>query len=169
MKKFFHFFVISTINTILFSSCTKENTLTKLNIRLTDAPAAYEAVNIDLKEVHVNFRNDSTGWEILPTYAGVYDLLKLQNGIDTLIATTTIPSGVLQEIRLVLGKNNTVKVGDRLFALEVPSGESSGLKIKVSKNLYGALETIIIDFDAALSIHENGNGEYMLKPVIRLK
>jgi hypothetical protein len=169
MKKVFHFFIICTGVAVLFTSCTKENTLTKLNIKLTDAPGDYSQVNIDLKEVQVNFRNDSTGWETLPTFAGVYDLLKLQNGIDTLIASTTIPSSMLTEIRLVLGKNNTVKVGDSLFALNIPSGESSGLKIKVDKKLYGTLETVIVDFDAALSIHETGTGEYILKPVIRLK
>ncbi len=169
MKKVFLFFMISISAVILFTSCTKENTLTKLNIKLTDAPGDYAEVNIDLKEVQVNYRNDSTGWETLPTFAGIYDLLKLQNGVDTLIASTTIPSSVLTEIRLVLGKNNTVKVGDSLFPLKIPSGESSGLKIKVDKKLYGSLETVIIDFDAALSIHENGNGEYILKPVIRLK
>ncbi|HET9277454.1 MAG TPA: DUF4382 domain-containing protein, partial [Flavitalea sp.] len=65
--------------------------------------------------------------------------------------------------------NNTIKVNDAVFPLTVPSGSESGLKIKINKKLNAAIETLIIDFDAALSIHEEGTGDYKLRPVLKIK
>ena len=101
--------------------------------------------------------------------AGIYDLLGLQNGVDTLIASSPLPKEVVKEIRLVLGSENTIKVNGVVFPLIVPSGAESGLKIKVNHSLKSDIETLIIDFDAALSVHEEGTGEFKLRPVLRIK
>lgn len=156
--------------TITFFSCSKDNSsgTSNLQVRLTDAPAAYDEVNVDIKEVRVNFRDDSTGWVSLNTNAAVYNLLGLQNGVDTLLATGTVQAGTVKEIRLILGSNNTVVVGGVSFPLTIPSGSESGLKIKVSKKLNATLETLVIDFDAALSINLEPGG-YKLRPVLRIK
>ncbi|MDQ6755898.1 MAG: DUF4382 domain-containing protein, partial [Bacteroidota bacterium] len=136
----------------LFMSCKKDNNgSSTLQVRLTDAPAAYDKVNVDIREVRVNFANDSTGWISLATNAKVYNLLGLQNGVDTLLATGTVQTGTVQEIRLILGSNNTVVVGGVSYPLTIPSGSESGLKIKVNKKLNATLESLIVDFDAALS------------------
>ena len=155
---------------ITFLSCSKDNNsgTSNLQVRLTDAPVAYDKVNVDIREVRVNFRDDSTGWVPLSTNAGVYDLLKFQNGVDTLLATGTVQTGTVKEIRLILGPNNTVVVNGATFPLTIPSGSESGLKIKVSKKLNATLETLIIDFDAALSIKQEANG-YKLRPVLKIK
>lgn len=156
--------------TLTFFSCKKDNSsgTSNLQVRLTDAPAAYDKVNIDIREVRVNFRDDSTGWVTLKTNAGIYNLLGLQNGVDTLLATGTVQSDIVKEIRLILGPNNTIVVGGVTFPLTIPSGEESGLKIKVGKKLNATLETLIIDFDAALSIKLEGGG-YKLRPVLKIK
>ena len=161
-------FLLSGI--ITFISCSKENNsgTSNLQVRLTDAPAAYDQVNVDIKEVRVNFRDDSTGWISLKTNAGVYNLLKLQNGVDTLLASGSVQSGTVKEIRLILSSNNTIVVGGVTFPLTIPSGSESGLKIKVGKNLDAALETLIVDFDAALSIKSESGG-YKLRPVLKIK
>jgi Domain of unknown function (DUF4382) len=56
-----------------------------------------------------------------------------------------------------------------VYPLTIPSGSESGLKIKVNKKLSATLETIIIDFDAALSIFQTGAGVFKLKPVLKIK
>ena len=98
---------------ITFLSCSKDNNsgTSNLQVRLTDAPVAYDKVNVDIREVRVNFKDDSTGWVPLATNAKIYNLLGLQNGVDTLLATGTVQKGTLKEIRLILGPNNTVVVG----------------------------------------------------------
>ena len=153
----------------LFSACKKENSNSTLQVKLTDNPAAYQEVNIDLIGVSVKLSKDTTKWVELEPVVGVYNLLGLQNGLDTLIGTLTLPTSIVKEIRLVLGPNNTIKVNDVTYPLTIPSGSETGLKIKVNKKLEATLETLIIDFDAALSIHEEGPGVYKLKPVLKIK
>jgi hypothetical protein len=153
----------------LVIACKKENRTTTLKVNLTDAPMDAEEVNIDLKAVRVNFADDSSGWSDLSAVPGIYNLLGLQNGVDTLIGTGTVPAGYLKEIRLVLGTNNTIKINGQVYPLTIPSGSESGLKIKVNKSLAAPLDSLLIDFDAALSIHQEGTGDYTLRPVLKIK
>jgi hypothetical protein len=142
---------------------------TTLKVRLTDAPINADSVNVEILQVRVNYRADSTGWVDLNTIAGVYDLLGLQNGVDTLIASGVIPSNSVKEIRFILGSNNSIVVAGVNYPLTIPSGSESGLKLKINKQLNGQLDSLLIDFDAALSIHQTGPGDYKLKPVLKIK
>ena len=163
----FPIILISTV-TILLSACKKDSSSSTLHVRLTDAPTALDEVNVDLVQVNVKFASDSAGWVSLQTKPGIYNLLGLQNGVDTLIAQGTFPSNEVKEIRLVLGSRNSVVADGKSFPLTIPSGSESGLKIKVNKHLAATLETLLIDFDAALSIKLETGG-YKLRPVLRIK
>ncbi len=163
--------IIALLFIILVISCKKESKST-LQIRLTDGPLAVEEVNVDIRSVKVKFDDDTSsvnGWYTLTTNARVYNLLGLQNGVDTVLATGDFPKDVVKEIRFDLGPNNTIKDNGVVYPLVIPSGGSSGLKIKVNKKLGLTLETLIIDFDAALSIKKEGPGDYKLRPVLKIK
>jgi hypothetical protein len=171
MKNTFLFALLTLTFMGIFYACTKSGsaaTSTDLKVRLTDNPYNAQEVNIDLREVRVNYR-DSSEWSVLSTNAGVYNLLRLQNGIDTLIASGTIPGNFLGEIRFVLGTNNSIKIGNVVYPLTIPSGSESGLKLKVNRDLNNGSDVLTVDFDAALSVHQEGNGSYVLKPVLKLK
>lgn len=173
-KKLLIFSAILFTASVVFISCSKDNNqgTSTLNVRLTDNPAAYEQVNVDVREVRVKFSDDSLsndGWVTLTTYPGIYNLLALQNGIDTLLGTGVFPTQVVKEIRFVLGPNNTIKDAGVVYPLTIPSGSESGLKLKINKALHATLETIIIDFDAALSVTKEGTGDYKLRPVLRIR
>jgi hypothetical protein len=171
--------ILSLITLVLASatfSCSKENisenageAQSTLQVRLTDAPAAYSEINVDIRSVRVNLRGDSTGWIDLPTNARVYNLLNFQNGIDTSLATGVVPTGTVKEVRFILGPNNTVVENGRTYPLVLSSQDEAGLKIKVSKKVEASFETMVIDFDAAQSVIKQGNGVYRLKPVLKLK
>lgn len=166
------FFSVIAAVLISVAACQKDSNssgTTNLKINLTDNPFNATEVNVDLQEVKVNLNDDSTGWVSLNTNAGVYNLLTLQNGVDTLLAAGTIPTGTLKEVRFVLGSNNSIKIGTVTYPLTIPSGSESGLKIKVNKKLNASIDSLLIDFDAALSIMVTGNGEYKLKPVLKIK
>lgn len=173
MKKIALFLsVLALLVAVVFIACSKDNSdaNTTIKIRLTDNPVNAEKVNVDIRQVSVKFSDDSIhGWVNLNTYAGVYDLLGLQNGVDTLLAVGVIPTNVVKEIRFVLGTNNSIKVAGVTYPLTIPSGSESGLKIKVDKKLNGTLDSLLIDFDAALSIHQTGVNIYQLKPVLKIK
>ncbi len=161
-------FALIALLGILFFACKKDASTSTLQIKMTDAPTALEEVNIDLVQVNVKFADDTSGWVSLETTKGVYNLLSLQNGVSTLIAQGTFPSNVVKEIRLVLGDRNSIKSDGQIYPLTIPSGSESGLKIKVDKKLNANLETLLIDFDAALSVKQEQSG-YKLRPVIRIK
>ncbi len=179
MKKQFIAFSMAFIAVVFgIISCQKEGSSDKsgtstLDVRLTDAPTHFAEVNVDIREVRVNFSNDTlstSGWVTLNTYPGIYNLLDYQNGVDTLLATGAFPFQTVQEIRFILGPNNTIVDSfGVVYPLTIPSGSESGLKIKVKKKLQLTLETIIIDFDAALSIKQEGPGDYKLRPVLKVK
>ncbi len=163
-----------------FIACSKENSAsngtTNLRVNLTDAPIGeLDSVYVDIREVRVKMGDDTTltgdeGWRTLTTNAGIYDLLSYQNGRDTLIATGAVPTGYVKEIRLILGTNNRVVDSfGVVHPLTIPSGSESGLKIKINKRLNTSLDSLLIDFDAALSIKKEGAAGYKLRPVIKLK
>ncbi|HWJ26861.1 MAG TPA: DUF4382 domain-containing protein [Flavisolibacter sp.] len=158
-----------SLSLVCFFACKKDASNSTLAIHMTDAPAAFDEVNVDLKEVRVNFDDDSTGWVTLDSYPGIYNLLGLQNGVDSLIAKGDFPvNKTVKEIRLILGTNNTIKANGQIYPLTIPSGSESGLKIKIGKKLRSTLEKVVIDFDADLSVKQENDG-YKLKPVIKLK
>jgi len=165
-----HLFISAGIISLLIISCKKETTgSSTLRIRMTDAPTELDEVNVDLQQVNIKFAKDTNSWVNMKTVAGVYNLLGLQNGLDTLIAEGTFSHGDdVKEIRLVLGPANSVKEAGTLYPLTIPSGSQSGLKIKVNKTLSTSLDSLLIDFDAALSIQKETDG-YKLRPVIKLK
>jgi hypothetical protein len=140
-----------------------------IQIHLTDAPGDYKEVNVEIKEVRVKMEKGS-GWKSLNTQQGIYNLIHLQN-IDTLLATGLVPAGAVKEVRLVLGSNNSIMLNDNtIHPLEAPSAEYSGLKIKVHKKIADdQIATLLVDFDAELSVVESGNGKYLLNPVLQLK
>jgi hypothetical protein len=172
MKKSGIMLAFAALTMVIIHSCTKSNDQAVLQVRLTDNPIGLREVNVDIQQVRIKFSDDSlssNGWVDMATNARIYNLLGLQNGVDTLLATGTFPQDVVKEIRFVLGPNNTVK--DSLgivYPLTVPSGSESGLKIKVNKKLGASLQTLLIDFDAALSIKKEPDG-YKLRPVLKIK
>lgn len=151
-------------------SCNKESdnqSLAELEIRFTDAPANYDEVNVEI--IGVEIKGSAAGTILMDVVPGIYNLLDLTGGIDTLIATAGIPAGKLQQIRLILGQNNTIVVDGISHPLQTPSAMQSGLKLQVHEELVGGVSySILLDFDAAQSVVDQGNGQYSLKPVIRV-
>ena len=139
----------------------------KVNVFLTDSPAAYDAVYIDIIQVEIH--SDSAGWQSLnPINAGVYNLLDFSNGMDTLLGSVSLPQGKISQIRLILGPNNGILVDSVYHSLTIPSSAQSGLKLNIHDTLLlGMTYNIWIDFDAGRSVIKTGNGNYKLKPVIR--
>ena len=162
------FFILFTLLIVWCYSCKKDEKPAPIQITLTDGPGDYNAVNVHIKEIKVNFDKDSSSWVSIKAKDSIYNLLDLQNGISTVIAQDTIPNGLLKEVRLILGPDNTIVSNGTTYSLETPSAEESGLKIKINKKLNETLNNFTLDFDAALSI-KSENGVYRLSPVIKLK
>ncbi|MGB3605946.1 MAG: DUF4382 domain-containing protein [Psychroserpens sp.] len=172
--------IILLISIGLFTSCNDDDSsatnaegTSTLTVRLVDNPGDFEHVYIDVIDVRVKINNDSEddNWTSLNAInTGIYDLLELTGGVNVLLTDDyEIPSGMLNQIRLVLGDNNSVVIDGETFPLNTPSAQQSGLKINVNETLEPNFEYVFwLDFDVEESIVIAGNsGNINLKPVIR--
>ena len=152
----------------LMNSCNTDsgNSVYPYAVRLTDAPGPYEAVNVDIQGVEITGEGGKN--VTLDINPGIYNLLDFTNGADTLIASGTLEFSKVEQIRLILGPNNTVVDSDGEHPLSTPSADQSGLKLQVHQSLTeGILYSVLLDFDANQSVVNLGNGGFKLKPVIR--
>ena len=159
--------ILSAIS-ISIIACKKNNKTVPVQILLTDNPTSYDEVNVHIMDIKIKMNSEEAGWTDIDAKDTTVNLLDLQDGITKLIASGDVPEGVLKEVRFILGSDNSIVVGGTSYPLQTPSAEDSGLKIKIDKHLNETLNTIVLDFDAALSIKEE-NGNYRLGPVIRWK
>lgn len=165
---------LACILALLTTSCTKKdapyvpaNKPAAVTVRLTDGPAAYEAVNVEVRQVEILHETQGT-IVLTPLHPGIYNLLDFRNGTDLLLCQSNIPPGKISQIRLILGTNNSVKIKGVSYPLETPSAEQSGLKLNLHHDLEANMAyTFWIDMDAAKSIVSTGSGKYQLKPTGR--
>jgi hypothetical protein len=158
----------------LLTSCKKDriesgpSASTPYYVRMTDAPAAYKAVNVDVQAVEITGQGTVHQTNMNP---GIYNLLNFSNGIDTLVASFQLSMPRVEQIRLILGPNNSIVTTDNVsHPLSTPSAQQSGLKIQVHQAIQpGVPYSILLDFDAEQSIVDEGNGNFSLKPVIKIK
>ncbi len=168
MMKTIKFLFLAMGLAIITYGCSDLSDAGQANIqfRLTDMPGEYQQVNIDVQAVNV-IMNDTL--IELSTNQGIYNLLEFVNGEDTLLVDDEIPGGVVSQVRLVLGENNTVMIDDVFHDLKTPSAQQSGLKLNVHNEIIpGESYAYVIDFIVEKSIVETGNEGFILKPVIRV-
>lgn len=168
MKTIKIIFAVLLLSTMI-NSCKKSTSsgTSSLAVRMTDAPGNFTAVYIDLQSVVIT--GNAGGDVTLNTHPGIYNLLNFSDGVDTLLATGNLQVGSVEQIRLVLGPNNSVVVDGVTYPLSTPSAQQSGLKLQVHQTLQpGVAYNVLLDFDANQSIVRQGNGTYQLKPVIRV-
>jgi len=170
MKNIFKIIGVVSISILLgLTSCKKDTTSepAQVNFRLTDGPGQYDNVYVDIQNIKIH--SNTGGWQTPPNFnSGVYDLLELNNGLDTFLCSIDLPAGKISQIRLMLGDNNSVVVDGTTHSLNTPSGKESGVKLNLHEEFTaGVSYTVWLDFDAGKSVVETGNMSYNLKPVIR--
>jgi hypothetical protein len=146
-----------------------------LEIRLHDAPANYEEVNVFIESIEVSNSDSADGWVEIGTPQRFYDLLKLTNGTTEVLASAQLEVGTYEQIRLILSREgHNVVIGGTPQDLFIPSGEQTGIKLNVNAEIKPNITyTVLLDFDAARSVVKRGKGqsaqsstEYLLMPVI---
>ncbi len=79
---------------------TNDNQSAKLTVLMTDAPANYDEVLIDVQGVEVTGNGGSA--VMLNTTAKVYNLLELSNGVNTMVSTPPPPAILIDFVILFL-------------------------------------------------------------------
>jgi hypothetical protein len=165
--------VLALLSLFIFGGCSNSSTSQKtgeLQMFLTDSPAQYDAVNIVVTkvEVHSTGSDSLSGWATVRNDTATFNLLNLQNGVNALLGDAMLPAGQYTQIRLSIGSGSNVVVNGTPYTLDISS--ATGLKLNNEFSiLAGTLYLLTLDFDAAHSILQTGNGQYKLKPVIRIE
>lgn len=169
MVKTIGFCTLAVLLAIIPNACKKENMNGSMTVRMTDAPADFIQVNVDVVSLEIN--HEVNGWMNIPINVGIYNLLDLQNNVNVILANNVnIPVGKVNQLRLILGANNSLVDSTTTYPLKVSSGSESGLKINIDQVITSNSNLqILVDFDANASIVSSGNGGYSLKPVLKLK
>jgi hypothetical protein len=163
---------------LIFYSCQKEvshngNTISNeelgkphaVTIFLTDHQTpVFDSVFIDIQKLEVKLEDDSIGnggWISLDIRAGVYNILRFRNGLDTLFATGTLPNARIRKLRLTLGTRNSVVKDGQSFPLQVHDNDRQ-VVIDLDDNSFdinaaGQVE-FTMDFDASGSIQIDNSG-----------
>lgn len=140
------------------------------SLYMIDAPVdEADEINITVAGVSVN---GPDGWIDLAVTPARYNLLELMNNAGVTLAEQDLPEGDYGEIRLVVECDGDeapeIVIEGESFPLTVPSGCTSGFKLKGEFTVAQGAETVLVmDFDMSKSVHQTGNGKYMLKPVVR--
>lgn len=167
----------------------------KLSVYLTDDPCNFDSLFVDIKYVEVKIdtskkhddddyfgdndddgdddhqHHDSFGkWDTLAINAGVYNILKLRNGIDTLLGSSNISLGKIRKIRITLGTNNAIVVSGIRKPLTLLPGSNNYVYVKIHSEDEDDdvinQSAIWLDFDVCKSIKQI-NGQYYLKPFLK--
>jgi len=183
---------------LLFIGCQKEKDNAapvpegqqRVKIFLTDNPVAYDAVYVDIQQVLVQVIPDScrgrdnnnndcyddneyrcSTWDTLDIRAGVYNLLTLSNGTDTLLANGLTLQGRINKIKLVLGTSNSVVIDSVSYPLSL-WGNNNTVTIQVKGADIDAITPgelqLWLDFDAGGSIVKVSNNRFVLRPRIKI-
>ena len=168
----------------------------RVQIRLSDDPIPFSAVFVDIQRVEVQVIPDSclnkyhddddhdgdddhdhdhdsrcSVWDTLDIHAGVYDLLHLANGTDTILATGLTVAGKITKIRLTFGDHNSVVIDNVSYPLNLWNNNH-----RVSISVRGEDVDMIspsnlqfwLDFDAGRSIVRLDNNHFVLKPFLKV-
>ncbi len=157
------------------NSVNEESGPATLSVKLVDDPGDFENLYIEVVDVMIKYdsdeEDDENGWISMGIIEpGIYDILELTGGVNVpLVENEEIEPGFLKQIRLVLGEQNSIVIDGEESPLMTPSGQQSGLKVKVDQEINPNFNySFILDFVVEESIVIAGNsGNIILKPVLR--
>jgi uncharacterized protein DUF4382 len=165
----------------------------QVSLYMMDGPIDFDSVLIDIRQVVVEVdtgttqnaadqpnqwdagycgfgrsaSNKSVIWDTLSITPGVYNLLSLRNGTDTLLASGLYPTGKIIKIQITLGSDNSVYTDSTTsYPLEI-FGPNPYFTINVSRtnvdNVTNNQFKLWLDFNLSRSIFF-WNGEFLLQP-----
>lgn len=151
-----------------------------IKVYLTDHQTpVFDSVFIDIQQLEVKLEDDTLpgdGWVSLGIRAGIYNILRFRNGLDTLFGTGNLPNARIKKLRLTLGAQNSVIKDGQSFPLQVKDNDKEVVANIDASNFEITSSGIIlfwIDFDAGRSIQVDNSGSgnnngYRLKSHIKV-
>lgn len=190
LKKIFVLVMLGVAGAILFNSCGDDSTDPdssegRIKVYLSDAPFPYDIIeeaNIHVTGVEIKEYNQEDGdhdgnFIVLADIDETINLLELSNGVTETLVDRELPQGTYSEIRLIVDEASMMLSDGKMFDMKVPSGNTSGLKLKIENNLVvegGLTSELLLDVDVSKSFVMQGNMNtpagikgFHFKPVVR--
>ncbi|WP_212003473.1 DUF4382 domain-containing protein [Chitinophaga sp. HK235] len=172
----------------------------KVSLFLSDDPGLFDKVLLDIRKVEVlvdtcnnkddegwndrdrcwwdeDHDHDRQGrdsclvWDSLNIHPGVYDLLTLRNGADTLLAGGLVKKGVMKQIRITIGNNNSLVKNSVTYPVASVAGQSK-IIVRIRHDEWDEVSSsnlqLWLDFDIQRSIIKTWNGKFILRPYINV-
>ncbi len=115
--------------------------------------------------------DDCAVWDTLDIRTGVYNLLDLTNGTDTLLASGYTIAGKIKKIRLTLGSENSVVIDSVTYPLSAWN-DFNRVTINVRGEDIDEISSsdlqLWLDFDAGRSIVKIRDNHFVIKPFLRI-
>lgn len=165
----------------------------KLSVYMMDGPIQMDSVLLDITQVRVEVdtastqttadnpnqwnsnycgwgrgpSNSSVIWDTLTITPGIYNLLALRNGTDTLLSSSLIASGKVLKIEVTLGSGNKVYTDSTTSYPLVIFGPTNYFTINVSRSNVDVVSNnefkLWLDFNLSRSVIF-WNGQFYLDP-----
>lgn len=146
----------------LLTGCGGQSPQGTVRLMLTDNPIDALAINVSISRVDV-IREDEGIFTVVDQ-PQTFELLSLA-GAETLLGETGVSPGHYEQIRLIVSEA-TITTPEGTFPLEIASGEQTGIKLVCDFDvLQDEIVVLLLDFDVAHSVHQQGNGKYLMTPV----
>lgn len=143
-----------------------------IEVRVTDAPPEYEIATIEITfsevAIHAAGDNGDGEWTYINIVGGSLDLLQLQDGVNTLLATAEdVTTGKYTQLRVTIAMIAVTLVGGGVPPeVILPSGELKLVRPFTVEE--GVTTTLLLDFIATESIVVTGDGKIIFQPVVKL-
>jgi len=151
--------LLVSIVAILVVGCSDSNETGTIRVLLTDAPADFvESALVTITRVYLVGGSD--GHIDLMSEGDkpqTYDLLTLRDSLEAVLGEEKVPADTYSQLRLVvseaiisLAQGYKFEDGSTVRPLKVPSGFTSGIKVKLAEpiDVQGGMVTIVVvDFD----------------------
>lgn len=135
----------------------------------TDWDDVGERHDNDRDDDHDRRRDSSLVWKNLNIKAGIYDILNFRNGLDTLLAATSVPAGAIRMLKIEIGTNNSLVKDSTVYPLKWPANRPHYVLIKLrghecEEYLPGRVR-LWLDFDVNRSVVQERDNEFYLRPI----
>lgn len=164
------------------SSGVSNSDRARLIVKITDAPFPFDdadSANVVVERVEL-IGSDSTDALVLSDTPQAFNLLELRNGATATVADVRVLDGDWHQIRFIVADSASVVMKDSTtFALKVPSGTQTGIKLNLPDIDISAVDdsaVVTVDFDVEQSFVVMGNPStpagiqgFIFKPVLKVQ
>lgn len=173
-------FALCSMAAFALGGCSDSEAPGTLRVSMVDAPlieSGVEAVMVTFSSIRVHRDDDaeasSDGWtEIMGAGTAVEDrtfnLLELVNGVSALLGEQQLEAGTYTQIRIIV-ENAIARVDGVDEELTIPSGPQTGIKLVGNFTIESEeITDLLLDFDVEQSVRNLGNGDWEMRPTIRV-